>query len=492
MADPSLTLFWQTLELPDPDIPLYRQLYDAVRDAVLSGTLPSGERVPATRTLARHLGVSRNTVLEAFEQLFAEGYLETAQGKGTFVAEGIAVLSESQVEKPEVSSDMPVLSARGQRLAQSSLARMQEEVKPLAFQAGLPALSHFPWKLWTRLTAQAAEHLANDPQRMGYIHSAGLPELRRALADYLRASRGVHCTAENVLIVSGTQHAIDLTVRLLVNPSEAVWLENPGYSSGHAVVSALGAKVIPVPVDADGLAFEHAPEAGKLAYVTPSHQYPLGMTMSLRRRLALLEHAKTHDMWLFEDDYDSEFRYAGKPLAALQSLDTHQRVIYAGTLSKVLFPGLRLGYVVVPPALVDAFAAARALVDRTPPVLSQMTLALFIQGGHFARHIRRMRKLYQTRRQVLLEHTQQIDVLEHLPSDTGLQFSVRLPEGWDDVAVSEALLEVGVEARPLASYAHTRLPFSGLNLGYGAVDEVAIAASSKIVREVLEHYATSR
>lgn len=490
MADPSLTLFWQTLELPDPDIPLYRQLYDAVRDAVLAGTLQSGERVPATRNLAKHLNVSRNTVLEAFEQLFAEGYLETTQGKGTFVAEGIAVLSESQTV--ETTSETPVLSARGQLLAQSSLARMQEEVKPLAFQAGLPALSHFPWKLWTRLTAQAAEHLANNPQRMGYLHSTGLPELRHALADYLRASRGVRCTADNVLIVSGTQHAIDLTVRLLVNPGEAVWLENPGYSSGHAVVSALGAKVVPVPVDADGLALERAPEAGKLAYVTPSHQYPLGMTMSLRRRLALLEHATAHDLWLFEDDYDSEFRYAGKPLAALQSLDTHQRVIYAGTLSKVLFPGLRLGYVVVPPALVDAFAAARALVDRTPPVLSQMTLALFIQEGHFARHIRRMRKLYQGRRQVLLEHVHDIDVLEHLPSDTGLQFSVRLPEGWDDVAVSKTLLEAGVEARPLTSYAHTPLPFSGLNLGYGAVDETTIAASSKIMREVLERYATSR
>ena len=490
MVDPSLTLFWQMLELSDPDTPLYRQLYDAVREAVLSGTLTSGTRIPATRTLARHLNVSRNTVLEAFEQLFAEGYLETAQGKGTFVAEGIAVLSESRVVK--TSSEMPVLSARGTLLAQSLLAHSQDHMRPLAFQAGLPALSHFPWKLWTRLTTQAAEHIADDPQRMGYIHSAGLPELRRALADYLRASRGVHCTAENVLIVSGTQHAIDLTVRLLVDPGEAVWLENPGYSSGHAVVAGLGAKIIPVPVDAGGLAFEDAPEAGKLAYVTPSHQYPLGMTMSLRRRLALLEHAKTHDLWLFEDDYDSEFRYAGKPLAALQSLDSHQRVIYAGTLSKVLFPGLRLGYVVVPPALVDAFAAARALVDRTPPVLSQMTLALFIQEGHFARHIRRMRGLYQARRQVLLEHIQQIDVLEHLPSDTGLQFSVRLPDGWDDVAVSEALFEANIEARPLASYAHTPLAFAGLNLGYGAVDETAIAASSKVMREVLERYATSR
>jgi GntR family transcriptional regulator/MocR family aminotransferase len=492
MADPSLTLFWQTLELPDPDTPLYRQLYDAVRDAVLAGTLQSGERVPATRNLAKHLNVSRNTVLEAFEQLFAEGYLETAQGKGTFVAEGIAVLSDGQAVDKEIPLETPVLSARGTLLAQSSLARMQEEVKPLAFQAGLPALAHFPWKLWTRLTTQAAEHLADDPQRMGYIHSAGVPELRSALADYLRASRGVRCTADNVLIVSGTQHAIDLTVRLLVNPGEAVWLENPGYSSGHAVVKALGAKVVPVPVDADGLAFERAPELGKLAYVTPSHQYPLGMTMSLRRRLALLEHAKTHNLWLFEDDYDSEFRYAGKPLAALQSLDSHQRVIYAGTLSKVLFPGLRLGYVVVPPALVDAFAAARALVDRTPPVLSQMTLALFIQEGHFARHIRRMRALYKKRRQVLLEHIQQIDVLEHLPSDTGLQFSVRLPAGWDDAVISQALLAAGVEARPLASYAHAPLPFSGLNLGYGAANEAVIAASSKTMREVLEHYATSR
>ena len=327
---------------------------------------------------------------------------------------------------------------------------------------------------------------------MGYVHSAGLPELRAALADYVRASRGVHCTAENILIVSGTQHAIDLTVRLLVDVGETVWLENPGYSSGHAVVTALGAKVVPVPVDADGLAFEHAPEAGKLAYVTPSHQYPLGMTMSLRRRLELLEHAKTHDMWLFEDDYDSEFRYAGKPLAALQSLDSHQRVIYAGTLSKVLFPGLRLGYVVVPPALVDAFAAARALVDRTPPVLSQMTLALFIQEGHFARHIRRMRALYQKRRQALLAQTQQIGVLEHLPSDTGLQFSVRLPDGWDDVAVSNVLLNAGIEARPLSSYAHTPLPFAGLNLGYGAVDETVIATSGKKMREVLEMYATSQ
>ncbi len=508
-SDLHVDLFWQRLELDvNADIPRYKQLYDQVRTAVLAGQLRQGARIPASRALAKHLAVSRNTVLEALDQLLAEGYLESKHGAGTFVAVDVLArtyednaheelhpsrITNNPVDCPDADVIItPQLSARGQRLATSKLAQQQDETRPLAFQAGLSALDLFPWKLWMRLAGQAAKLIAQPKtyQTMGYGNSAGLPELREALAEHLQVARGVRCQPEDVVITTGTQQAIDLTARLLLDVGDPVWVENPGYSSGHEVLKALGAQLVPGRVDDEGLELPTTPV--RLTYLTPSHQYPLGVTMSLRRRLAFLETANVMKMWLFEDDYDSEFRYAGKPLAALQSLDTRrERVIYAGTLSKVLYPGLRLGYMVLPPALSSAFISARGLADRSPPLLAQKTLALFINGGHFTRHIRKMRQVYRTRRQALIDAVGQLPDLNRLTSDTGLQLSVRVPNGWDDRALSAQLACAGIEARPLSDYAHAPLGFGGLNLGYAAVDEAMIIRAAKTMKQVLKAYKAS-
>ncbi|MEM6432217.1 MAG: PLP-dependent aminotransferase family protein, partial [Deinococcota bacterium] len=460
------------------------------------------------RFLAKHLGVSRNTVLEALDQLLAEGYLEARRGAGTFIAVDVLASTYAEIHQSQVTGGnaditnnaaqdddaiiTPKLSSRGQRLAASKLAQHQDEARPLAFQPGLSALDLFPWKLWMRLANQAAKLIAqpNQHQFMGYGNSAGLLELRQALAEHLRVARGVRCQPEDIVITTGTQQAVDLTARLLLDVGDPVWVENPGYTSGHEVLRALGAELIPGKVDAEGLELPTTPV--RLAYLTPSHQYPLGVTMSLGRRLAFLEAAKAVNMWLFEDDYDSEFRYAGKPLAALQSLDAYRkRVIYAGTLSKVLYPGLRLGYMVLPPILSSAFVSARGLADRSPPLLAQKTLALFITGGHFTRHIRKMRHVYDKRRQALINALEQIPELSRLVSDTGLQLSVRLSEGWDDRALSVQLTDAGIEARPLSDYAHAPLGFGGLNLGYAAVDESTIVQAAETMKKVVEAYANT-
>ena len=391
-------------------VPLYQQLSDELRQAVLTGRLSAGVRLPSTRTLATDMELSRNTVMIAFEQLLAEGYLEGKIGSGTFVASKLPddmMRARAPEKRPRlIGRSSTQLSKRGATLLATHFKPPAPwmPVAPRPFRTGLPALDAVPIEIWIRLMARRLKQ--NTIELLSYGDPAGYRPLREAIADYVKAARGVRCDADQVIVVSGSQQGLDLAARLLLDPGDSAWIEDPGYRGARGALIGAGAKLIPVPVDAEGLDVDagraRGPEA-RLLYVTPSHQYPLGVTMSLARRLALLEWASQSGAWILEDDYASQYRYSGRPLACLQGLDTRARVIYVGTFSKVLFPSLRLGYLVVPPDLVKAFVAARALADWHSPLVEQAALADFIVEGHFERHVRRMRRLYAERQGFLVE-----------------------------------------------------------------------------------------
>ena len=482
-------------------LPFYRQLYEGVRSAILSGRLPAGTRLPSTRTLAGELGVSRTTVVTAFEQLLAEGYLEGKTGSGTYVArslpdEQLGVRANGTggngIRRP-AGSGRRRLSERGALLAATRTTAARDYGAPRAFRPGVPALDEFPYAVWRRLSGKTLRH---PPWGLlGYGEPAGYRPLREEISARLSEARAVRCSWEQVIVVSGSQQALDLASRILLDPGDAAWVEDPGYVGARAALSGAGARLVPVPVDEEGLnvaAGEGAAPDARLVCVTPSHQYPLGVTMSLPRRLALLEWANRSGAWVLEDDYDSEYRYAGRPLEALQGLDASAegRVIYVGTFSKVLFPALRLGYLVVPPDLVDAFTAARELADRQAPSVEQAVLAGFMAEGHFARHVRRMRSLYAVRQATLVEAAER-DLqgpLDVRPSGAGMHLVGWLPPAKDDRAASRRAAAQGVEAPPLSLYRIGTVPTTrgGLLLGYAAVAEGEIRAGIKRLAVALE------
>ena len=432
--------------------PLFRQLYAHMKAAILDGRIGAGVRLPATRTLCGLLDVSRQTVLAAYEQLMAEGYLEGTVGKGTFVSASLP--AAARAGDGLAATMVRPLSARGERIA-GGMARVLHHAGPLrAFRPSMPGLDLFPFDVWRRLEAR---HWRHSTASLGYGPGAGYAPLRELLCAYLKASRGVQCTADQIVITSGSQQALYLLAQLLLAPGEAVWIESPGYQGAVAPFAVAGARVCPVPVDAEGMDVAYAaaryPDA-KLAFVTPSHQLPLGVTMSLRRRLDLLRWAEANRAWIVEDDYDSEYRHTGPPLASLQSMDRAGSVIYVGTLSKVLFPALRLGYVVAPPALAQALARAKAVVDRHSPIVPQATLADFIAGGHFARHIRRTRDAYGERRLALVDalDAQLGGRLRQGPTDAGLDVCVHFTENLDEETVARHAGEIGVDVRTLGYY----------------------------------------
>jgi GntR family transcriptional regulator / MocR family aminotransferase len=465
--------------------PLYRQLYERMRGAILMGQLTAGTRLPSTRALARELGVARNTVMLAYGQLLAEGYLESKVGYGTVVAR---TLPETLLHVPVAALHPPApvqeqvhhapLSQRGMALAHAPYIPRQlltAEGQPLmAFRAGIPALDAFPHKLWAQLVARRVRHSLH--RLFVYQEPAGYRPLREAIASHLGMTRGVRCTADQVLIVAGAQGGFDLAARLLLDPADAAWVEDPGYPGAHGALLGAGARLVPVPVDREGLVvaagIARCPHA-RLASVTPSHQAPLGVTLSLARRLALLQWASQQSAWILEDDYDSEYRYAGHPLEALQGLDHANRVIYVGTFSKVLFPALRLGYLVVPPELVKAFIAARRFVDGHVSALEQAALADFMLEGHFTRHLRRMRTLYAERRAALIAEIQHHlgDLLEIQPSEVGMHLVAWLPPGMDDQAAARQAAAHRVDTVAISSCGKEPMPRGGLILGYAAVPE---------------------
>lgn len=499
MANHSMPLVQQCIQLDSSTpVPLYRQLYRDLRQAILSSKLLPEMRLPSSRSLAAELDISRNTVLEAYDQLAAEGYLESRVGSGTYVAqelpdELLRVEGQSHLdaafESTSGESAASPLSERGNLLSNIDLSAFRPDEKPCAFRPGLPALDSFPIETWSRLASRRWRSLPSS--MLGYRESSGYPPLREAVSDYLQNSRRVDCSPEEVLIVSGTQQAITLTAHVLLDPGDRAWIEDPGYPRARGAFRWAGARTVPVPLDEEGLTLDRASPDGEdahLAYVTPSHQYPLGMTMSLPRRLELLNWAETSGAWILEDDYDSEYRYEGRPIAALQGLDKSNRVIYVGSFSKVLFPALRLGYLVVPEPLVDAFAAAKSLVERCPPLAPQMVVTDFLDEGHFNRHLRRMRTLYAKRQSVLIEALNdtlgnRVDVSS---DEAGLHLTVFLGDGLDDRDVSAALRRRGIVAPPLSFYASRPLDRDGLVLGYAAITEEEIREGVRAIAEALD------
>jgi len=484
--------------------PLYRQLYDGLREAILAGRFPPRARVPSTRVLAADLGVARNTVVLAYDQLRTEGYLEGTRGGGSRVRATIPDRllhvgptrrrspGEAPATRPpktsapthESPSHSPArVSARGAMLVDAGRSFAQRgRTAPRTFRLGVPALDAFPARLWARLTARGWR---DGAVALGDGDPLGEPALRDAIASYVTTSRGARCTTDQVFIVNGTQHALDLVARVLLDPGDAVWVEDPGYLGARAALAAAGARIVPVRVDEHGLDVaegEHASPGARLAYVTPSHQFPLGAVMSAPRRLALLAWARRARAWIVEDDYDSEFRYVGRPLPCLQGMDAAgavdgegARVLYVGTFNKTLVPGIRLGYLVVPEPLVDAFHGARAATDRHTGTFVQNVLADFIGEGHYARHLRRVRALYAERQRALLDAVNETmpDLLTMSPDAAGLHLVGWLPPGMDDDRATELALREGVETFPLSRFAFGPTPVmerGALLLGYAAFD----------------------
>ncbi|HYL15035.1 MAG TPA: PLP-dependent aminotransferase family protein [Terriglobales bacterium] len=453
---------------------LYRWLYEELRSAILAGRLRPGSRLPATRDLAQAYRVSRPTVVTAFEQLKSEGYVEGRAGSGTYVSQ---VLPDQLLQVGRVRQEKKLphrhvsLSPYARRLQPFLPPTSTRPIR--AFRANLAALDLFPTTLWAQVAARrlrrVSTHLLAGGEALGYR------PLREAVAEYLNTSRGVKCSTEQVLIVSGAQEALDRTARVLLNPGEPVWMEEPGYPGAAVVFRAVGAKICSVSVDDEGLDLERGIRRwrrARLVYVTPAHQFPLGVTMSLRRRLALLEWARRSGTLIFEDDYDSEYRYSGRPIPALQGLDRSGVVIFAGSFSAVLFPALRLGYLVVPTEMVDVFAAAESVSTHHPPLLEQAVLCDFITQGHFARHIRRMREVYAERLSVLLEGAREKlqDLLEISQVEAGLQTVGWLKGRIGAEHAAKAAAERDVEVVPLSRYASGRARKDGLILGFAAVD----------------------
>jgi GntR family transcriptional regulator/MocR family aminotransferase len=471
------TTSWLTTFTADAKLPLHRQLYESIRDGILKGRLTKGSQVPSSRILMKDLGVSRNTVLSALEQLVSEGYLTARRGSGLFVS---ATLPEDLINAPQSQrgGEVQGLSVPFTSVA-DELVRFPEGPSPLQpFNFWLPPLERFPIRTWSRLMRK---HLVGpDRSLMAYGRAGGFRPLREAIATHLANSRALDCDAGQVVITAGAQQGLTLVARVLLRAGDRVVVEDPVYMGAVMALRWAGAEVIPVPVDREGLDVEAATQLGagaRLAFVTPSRQFPLGMTMSVSRRLALLEWARVTGAWILEDDYDSEYRFSGRPVASLQGMDSSGRVIYMGTFSKVLFPSLRLGYLVLPRALVDVFAAARAWSDWHSPTLEQAVLADFFSEGHFVRHLRRMRSLYAHRHAVLLAAARRhlAGLLDVQPT-TGGMFTVGwLPSGTDAVAAARIASEQGVTADPLQAYAAARrqLP-PGLLLGFAAFDDAAI------------------
>jgi GntR family transcriptional regulator / MocR family aminotransferase len=480
------------------NIPLHRQLYMAIKGLILDGRLRPGSRLPSTRTIADDLKLSRTTVLNAFEQLSLEGYLEGKVGSGTQIARSVPghlerFTNQGKARLPSARRK-PRISRRARQYSAADLTFLHTSPRPL--RPGVPDMGLFPLKLWSRL---AAKHWRQARDHFGqFADSSGYGPLREAICEYVSRLRAVRCEPAQVLIVGGAQQALYLCAQTLLDPGESVWIEDPGYPRARAAFLGAGLKLIPIPVDSDGMVVSagNKTEANpKLVYVTPSFQCPLGSMMSLPRRFELLRLAKQKNTWILEDDYFSEYRYGSNPVASLQSLDRNERVIYIGNFSKSIVPFLRIGFVIVPPALIDIFRRARSTMSRQPPGVDQAALAEFILEGHLERHVRATLDLYRDRQETLVDAIRQKSdgMLKTWAPGTAMYLVAWLRPGINDRAVAKAAFAGGVDVVPLSTFAMRQLSQGGLVLGYsgynansirGAVDQLCASISKSHLARV--------
>ncbi len=446
------------------DLPLHRQLYEALRRSMLDGKLASGDRLPSSRELATDLDLSRNTVVAALNQLTVEGYLSSHIGSGTYVNDNVPKAPTPTATT--FAGQTALMSSRGMALASTYCAHALE-IQP--FTGGIADFSAFPTALWQRL--QNKHWRMSYPDMLDYSYSGGYAPLRRAVADYLRVFRSVQLDAEQVIITSGTQQSLELCAQMLADHGDTVWVEDPAYWGAVKAFMATGLKLHGVCVDEQGIAPTALDETARprLIYVTPSHQYPTGAVMSLARRHQLLALARSHQAWILEDDYDSEFRFSGPPISSLQGLDRDARVLYMGSFSKVLYPGLKLGYLAVPKQLVSAFKDAHYDLNRPGQLPLQAALAEFIEMGHFSSALRRARQSYAERRRCLLEALKPClgSRAQITGAEQGLHLCLRLSPHVDDAALAQRIAQIGMTVRPLSSYCLQRSDVKGLVIGYG-------------------------
>jgi GntR family transcriptional regulator/MocR family aminotransferase len=480
---------------PSDPTPIARQVFQQMRVSIVSGALPKGSRLPSTRELAELIGVSRFSVVAAYDELMAEDFIEGRQGSGTFVTNKF---SESWSENSMFSladeelAQRP-LSEAGQRY--NEIARADMATLNLPFSAGRCSVDLPTLQAWRQISAKHAKTISLDS--LGYSDPFGRESFRQVISEYLRVFRFVNCSAEQIIVTSGAQQAIDLTIRVLLNAGDSAWIEDPGYPVVQMALSASSAITVPVPVDNlgidvnEGLAREPSPRA---IFVTPSHQNPTGAVMSIERRHELLHMALRSGAWIVEDDYDSEFRYSGSPLPSLQGLDKSGRVIYIGTMSKVLFPGLRTGFAVVPLDLVDAYRGARYVIDRGPPIAFQGILEEFMRDGFFTSHIRRMRQRYHMILQDLV-----IDLRMALGPyasfempECGMRFVVYLADGIDDCEVALEAKRLGVAVRPISPMYLSATPRSGIDIGFTGYDQRALKVAAQRLGEAVRNVANRR
>jgi GntR family transcriptional regulator/MocR family aminotransferase len=477
------------------DMPATQWLRESIRGEILAGRLRPGTRVPSTRELAIQFDLSRGTVVDAIEQLGFEGYLEGVVGSGTFVTTSLP--DELLQLKPLPGHVQAQTSPPRRRL--SNFARraqpymMFDPRVPRAFRTNLPALSLFPTELWTQVTAR---RLRRAPATLFLgCETFGYRPLRSTICDYLCNSRGVSCTPDQVVITSGIQESLDLVTRVFVNPGETVYMEEPGYPGAAQVFEAAGAALKRSPVDNEGL--EIPPGGfhdGSLIYITPGHQFPLGVTMSIRRRLELLDSASRSNCLILEDDYDSEFRYSGHPVPSLQGLDQRGIVLFGGSFSKMLFPSIRVGFLVVPSDLVDRVEAVKSLTNRYAPVIDQAILNDFIAEGHFGRHIRRMRQVYGERLSVLLDLAQKelAGELEVSPVQAGLQTVGWIKSRFNSTRLAKEAEQRNIELSPLSRYGTSEYLRKGISMGFASIEPTEIRRGIKELAAIVEKLRTGR
>lgn len=461
-------------------VPLSRQLYEQLRDLVLSRALPALTRLPSSRMLARQLGVSRNTVVNAINQLVTEGYVTVAERSNAVVA----ALPDARPPHDCMKLDEP-WSHRGLALTRGGLHGSPLPGRP-SLHPGVPDIRHFPFADWRRLMARRLTRGADDIMAQNYVN--GHTGLREATADYLRVSRGVRCQPSDIVITSGALAAFDVVSRALLDPGDTVWMEEPGFYGARSVFLAAGATVMPLPVSHAGWDIAQVPDPPpKIIFVTPQCQSPMGLTMRMEDRLSLLRTAEALGAWVIEDDFDGEYRFDGSPVPALQGSDNAQRTIYVGTFSKVLFPALRVGYVVMPPGMADGLLHALFLTGQTPPMLVQAVLADFISNGLFARHLRRTRRLYSERRLRFVEACSELvgNMLEAVPGQAGMQIPCIFRQNLSDEAAAREGRSLGISFTPLSRFHNSGTAQSGAVLGFAALDPGEAQRELRLLRRVL-------